>query len=280
MGERSLLKIGEFAHVGQVSVVTLRHYEKEGLLKPLTLDPQTGYRYYALEQLPRLHRILALKDLGFPLDHIARLLEDDLPLEQLQGMLTLKQAQTQQMITAEQERLTRIAARLHQIEQEGKLPTYDMLLKQVDAVRVASYRATVLFHGGFEQSTARILAYLHEKQIEPIGPTIIQLHSRSEQREDGLYIDMETAIPISTHLAGTEQIAIRTLSGGSMVSTIYAGVNLLMGQAYAALYCWIKDNGYQIIGPPRLLRLQHGEHIDASHYVTELQFPVARQAPN
>jgi DNA-binding transcriptional MerR regulator len=40
-----VLKIGEFAQVDQVSIATLRHYEKSGLLKPNALDPDTGYRY-------------------------------------------------------------------------------------------------------------------------------------------------------------------------------------------------------------------------------------------
>jgi DNA-binding transcriptional MerR regulator len=55
MRERTVLKIGEFARVGQVSIATLRHYEKAGLLKPAVLDPDTGYRYYSLDQLPRLN---------------------------------------------------------------------------------------------------------------------------------------------------------------------------------------------------------------------------------
>src|SRR6266699_3056976 len=119
MRERPVLKIGEFARVGQVSIATLRHYDQCGLLKPNALDPDTGYRYYSLDQLPRLHRILALKDLGFPLDEIAQLLEQDLSLEQLRGMFKLKQAHIQQVIDVEQERLRRVAARLRQIEQEG-----------------------------------------------------------------------------------------------------------------------------------------------------------------
>ncbi|HET8910910.1 MAG TPA: MerR family transcriptional regulator, partial [Ktedonobacteraceae bacterium] len=69
-----MLKIGEFAQVGQVSIATLRHYDQLGLLKPIALDPVSGYRYYALDQLPRLNRILVLKDLGFPLDQISQLL--------------------------------------------------------------------------------------------------------------------------------------------------------------------------------------------------------------
>ena len=63
MRERSVLKIGEFARVGEVSIATLRHYDQCGLLKPNAQDPDTGYRYYSLDQLPRLNRILALKEL-------------------------------------------------------------------------------------------------------------------------------------------------------------------------------------------------------------------------
>src|SRR6266705_2829808 len=140
MREGTVLKIGEFARVGQVSIATLRHYDQCGLLKPAVLDPETSYRYYSLDQLPRLNRILALKELGFPLEQIAQLLEGELSVEQLHGMFILKQTQTQQMIDTEQARLIRIAARLRQIEQEGKMPTYEVLLKQVDALLVASIR--------------------------------------------------------------------------------------------------------------------------------------------
>src|SRR5262244_2784393 len=112
-----MLKIGEFAQAGQVSIATLRHYDQQDLLKPSALDPDTGYRYYSLDQLPRLNRIVALKDLGFSLEQIAKMLEEDLPFEQLQGMFRLKQAQILQVIETEQTRLERIAARLRQIEQ-------------------------------------------------------------------------------------------------------------------------------------------------------------------
>ena len=72
MKERTILKIGEFARVGQVSIATLRHYDQCGLLKPNALDPDTSYRYYSLDQLARLNRILALKELDFPLEQIGR----------------------------------------------------------------------------------------------------------------------------------------------------------------------------------------------------------------
>ena len=65
-----MIKIGDFARLGQVSVVTLRHYDDIGLLKPVRVDSFTGYRYYSIEQLNHLNRILTLKDLGFSLDQV------------------------------------------------------------------------------------------------------------------------------------------------------------------------------------------------------------------
>ena len=204
--------------------------------------------FRSLDQLPRLNRILALKELGFSLEQIARLLEGDLSLEQLRGMFTLKQAQTQQMIDAEQARLMRIAARLRQIEQEGKMPAYEVLLKQVDALLVASFREIVPLEGGLGRSYGKIVAYLDQQRVQQTEPALFLLHSRSEQHDDGLYIDVETAIPLPTALAGNEQITIQTLPGG-----------------------------YRVIGPPRQVRLRHGEHMDPNQYITEVQFPVEKQ---
>ncbi|HEY6286991.1 MAG TPA: GyrI-like domain-containing protein [Ktedonobacteraceae bacterium] len=278
MREHIHLKIGEFARVGQVSIATLRHYDQCGLLKPNALDPDTGYRYYSLDQLARLNRILALKDLGFPLEQVARLLEEDLSLDQLRVMFTLKQAQAQHMIDIEQARLTRIAARLRQIEQEGIMPAYEVLLKQVDPLLVASVRSIIPMGDDLGQHYATIVAYLDQHHVQNSHPAMLLLHSRYEWYDDRMAIDVETAVPLSTVLPGNEQISTRTLPGGLIASTIHIGDDLSIGQAYAALYRWVKDNGYQIIDPPRLVRLQRSERMNPGQYVTEVQLPVKRQS--
>jgi hypothetical protein len=63
-----MLKIGDFSRLSQVSVKTLRYYDEVALLKPTQVDEVSGYRYYSMAQLRQLHRILALRDLGFSLD--------------------------------------------------------------------------------------------------------------------------------------------------------------------------------------------------------------------
>ncbi len=114
-----MLKIGEFAKKTQVTVKTLRHYDRLGLLKPAWIDRFTGYRYYAQEQLPRLNRIMVLKDLGFTLQQTGRILQNELTVDELRGMLRLKCAELEQHIEEEQARLARVEARLRQIEHEG-----------------------------------------------------------------------------------------------------------------------------------------------------------------
>ncbi|HTD19680.1 MAG TPA: helix-turn-helix domain-containing protein, partial [Ktedonobacteraceae bacterium] len=195
MKERTILKIGEFARVGQVSIATLRHYDQCGLLKPNALDPDTGYRYYSLDQLRRLNRILALKELDFPLEQIARLLEEDLSLEQLRGMFTLKQAQTQQLIDTEQARLTRLATRIRQIEQEGKMPAYDVILKQVNPLLIASIRDRIPIISERGHLYETLSAYLDQQSVQSSQPDLLLLHSRHQLHDEEMSIDVEVAMP-------------------------------------------------------------------------------------
>jgi effector-binding domain-containing protein len=63
-----------------------------------------------------------------------------------------------------------------------------------------------------------------------------------------------------------------------MACAIHTGANLFLGQAYAALYRWIKENGYQVIAPPRQLCLRQGKQINhPAQYITEVQFSIAKQ---
>src|SRR5262249_56689758 len=126
-----MIKIGDFSRLGRVSIVALRHYDDLGLLKPASIDPETGYRYYTVEQLSRLHRILALKELGFSLEQVARLLCDEIPAAKLQGMLLLKRAELEQQLLEQQARLTAIEARLRHLERDGAAPVYDVVLRPV-----------------------------------------------------------------------------------------------------------------------------------------------------
>src|SRR5262245_143538 len=95
IAENPMFRIGEFAQIGQVSSRQLRFYDHLGLLQPAHIDGDTGYRYYSIQQLPRLNRILALKELGFALEQIRPLLDDQIADPELRGMLHMKRAEVE-----------------------------------------------------------------------------------------------------------------------------------------------------------------------------------------
>ncbi|MDY6997475.1 MAG: MerR family transcriptional regulator [Actinomycetota bacterium] len=74
---RSGLTIGEFATLTRLSVRTLRRYHTAGLLEPDTVDPSTGYRYYAPDQIPTAQVIHQLRQLDVPLADIESILAAD-----------------------------------------------------------------------------------------------------------------------------------------------------------------------------------------------------------
>lgn len=74
------LSIGHMAALNCVSKKQLQHYQKKGLLSPSAVNEDTGYRYYTFEQSFRLDRILRYQSMGFTLEEIAFILEnEDLP---------------------------------------------------------------------------------------------------------------------------------------------------------------------------------------------------------
>ncbi|MEP7293434.1 MAG: helix-turn-helix domain-containing protein, partial [Chloroflexota bacterium] len=142
-----MFKVGELARLAQVSVRLLHYYDQIGLLSPAFVDQSTGYRYYSSDQFTRLHRILALKDLGLSLEQVARLVDDHLSPEELRGMLLLKQAELSQRVAQEQGRLDRVQERLRFIEQAGKPPEIDVVVKSVPVLHVLSLRRAINLSG-------------------------------------------------------------------------------------------------------------------------------------
>ena len=137
-----MLKIRDFAELAEVSMATLRYYDEIGLLKPIQVDAETGYRFYTIDQLPYLHRILAFKELGLGLTQIAEILAEDISPDGLRGMLRLRQAQLQQHMQTEQEQLVRIEARLRSLEQGSCLPVYEVVFKAVKPIMGVSLYLT------------------------------------------------------------------------------------------------------------------------------------------
>jgi DNA-binding transcriptional MerR regulator len=135
-----MFKIGEFSKIAQVSGRLLRYYDEIGLFKPQHTDPWTGYRYYTADQLPRLNRILALKDLGLSLDHIQLLLDQDIGTDEIRRLYLEHKAELEQSIRDELVRLQQIQLRLNQLDRQDQDWMPDVVIKRVPAQPMLAYR--------------------------------------------------------------------------------------------------------------------------------------------
>lgn len=275
-----MFKIGDFSKLTRVSVKTLHHYDEIGLFKPLRIDRATGYRYYSFDQLPRLNRILALKDLGFSLEQIARILDDNLTAEQLSGMLALRQAELEQQMNEARERLTRVAARLTQIKQEGKMSDYEIVVKPVAAVKVASARQVVpspeLMREQCNQLVNEICEMFEKTGIQSTGTCLSIYHDHSTE---GIDVEMAFFMPDDTPLVTYRRAGVRELpSIETLATAIYHGsydAFDAVGQLHVEMGKWIEANGYQIVGPSREIYLQTPQS-PGGDGVMEIQFPVTK----
>lgn len=278
-----MFRIGEFSQIAKVTIDTLRHYDELGLLKPAKVDPFTGYRYYSAKQLMSLNRILALKEVGFSLEEIARILQDKLTSDQLRRMLKAQLVRAEQDIQTAQLRQERIVARLNYLNLEDDMPAYEVILKPVEKLTIAAIRETV---PAIEQMPQRcsemfdtIERWLRANNL-PIGPSMTIYYNEGFTREN---IDTECSFIIPDATAAktakrAEHIEVRQMgSVPEVASTIvtdgfYKKVDGLT-PAYNAIARWIEENGYQITGYPRELFYGSAENGDL---IAEIQFPVEK----
>ena len=95
-----LLSIGKMAEINGVSIPTLRLYDKNGLLKPAYIDPDSGYRYYSVRQFEVLNTIRYFRVLDLSLLEIREFLENrdvDMMEEKLQKQKRLIQEKQREL---------------------------------------------------------------------------------------------------------------------------------------------------------------------------------------
>jgi DNA-binding transcriptional MerR regulator len=265
-----MFKIGDFSRLTQVTVKALRHYDRIGLLKPASIDPESGYRYYTSSQLPRLNRIVALKDLGFSLEQVGQLLDAELAPEQLRSMLLQKQDEVREQIDAEQARLARIETRLRQLE-EGSAARYDVVVKSVEAQRIISLRGLLPGRSAIGQLFRELHANLRRHGIN--GTTNLTIWHDADYRDEE--VDAEAAVVSDARVPESGPLIARELPAvATMACVVHHGSPETIGDGCQALLQWIEANGYRLDGPERVVLLQRGK-AGWNDAVAEMQYPIA-----
>ncbi|WP_275463810.1 MerR family transcriptional regulator [Streptomyces noursei] len=298
-----MFSIGDFARYGRVSARMLRHYDAVGLLRPARTDPVTGYRSYAAAQLARLNRIIALKDLGFGLQQVAAILDEQVGAAELRGMLSpatagrcprLRRAELAAARDAAEARLGQVEARLRTIESEGHMSADDVVLKHTEPVLLAELSEVAASYG--PEDIGPVITPLYQELfrrlaaagLTPTGPGLAYYEAAPEGAGPGGAGD---AVLVHAGVAiGREDLAkaVRRGEDGAglgfdavtlprldlAATVVHRGPMSRIVPTAQALAHWIDGNGYRSAGYARELYLECPD--DQEQWVTEIQEPVVR----
>jgi len=248
----NLLSIGNFASMTRLSIKALRLYDQLGILQPLHIDPQSGYRYYGVDQVLGARMIRNMRDMDMPLATIRRMLAV-LPVSQAQAELLVRQhletrERQLEQIRWQDRQFTKI------LKPEANKMNLEVVVKDIPSQQIISItrRHTVDGLGKQEEmDIGALFGLANEQGAQPMGAPFGIYHGPVSEIEDG---PVETCIAVNGKIEGRGEIEVKQLEGGKGASVIITGDQCHYPEllaAYDAGADWIQKNGYEMVGSPR-----------------------------
>lgn len=267
-----MYSIGVFSQINKVTTKTLRHYDEMGLLKPEYVDKITGYRYYTSSQLPTMHKILTLKQMGLSLTEIKEVLANPMAAE---IYLKLKEREITDNIRDEQLKLLQIQNYSNILKGNIKC-MYTPVVKELPEVIAVSVRKIVNSYNDFFHLCPNIIA----KEMKRLGCVCTVPEYCFNIYHDGEYkdkdIDVEICEAVTEMKEDTDILRFKKFERvDTAVCVLHKGPYSALRNAYIFIFEWIKDNNYEVIDFPR------ESYIDGiwnkenqEDWLTEVQVPV------
>ena len=269
-----MLRIGEFSKLTQVSIRMLRYYDEVGLLIPAEVDKWTGHRLYSVEQIPRLNKILYLRDSGLNVSEIALALTMD--EHSLLMQLNKKRTEIEDAIQAEQEKLRKIELAKNELQSgKGELH-YNISVKSIPAYPVLSLRRVVPNYYSEGELWRELSAFADTQKIELIGNTFSIYHDTEYRETD---VDIELCAPVKKMGTAETPFCFRmTEAVPYMACTMVYGDFANIKGAYLAFADWLQKNSeYKMANPMRqIVHRGPWNESDPAKYLIELQIPLDR----
>lgn len=281
---KTKLKIKEFSQLCQVTVKTLRHYEKIGLLMPAEVDEWTGYRYYSISQMQTLNSIRVLKEIGFSLEEIldlklgqtnqAHLIKDE-------GFYNPSIELLQQKIDICQQELMRLQKRqeklMSMMNSQNKLTDMEKFsIQSLPEIIVASHREII-------PDYAALGALCYEK----IGPEMQRLgckcpppgycftieHNKEYKPTD---IDIEYCEQVEEMGKDSDIIKFKRLPAiPKALCMKHVGPYERFYESYTEAFRYLEEQGMKICGQPRTSYIDGAwNQEDPEKWVSIIQIPI------
>jgi effector-binding domain-containing protein len=240
----------------------------------MEVDGETGYRFYSASQLPIINKILSLKEIGFSLNQISYIIDNDLSSSDLIDMLNLKDMEVTKTIQIEEERKRKIQSLIKIISEEDSGMNYDIIIKEVTPFKAACLRDVIPSYSEQCHLWEEIAKHI-EKNNAKILPGCMVIYYDPGFKES--MVDAEVVERVSVPVPDTDRIKYREIPGDTMVSTIHKGSYEKLHIAYTTLLKWIEENGYTPCGPNREIYLEGDWSVKSpDDFITEIQVPVKK----
>lgn len=276
MEDKKLFKIGEVAKIFNLSVGTLRHYEKDGLLKPEYIDEVSGYRYYSDKQFEVLNTIRYLRVLDMSLQEIADFLHNR-DIEIIEEKL-LKQ---KELIVKKQDELElikkKIDKRLAGIEDARNSELDVIKMDVLPENRLVWLRDSLKLNTYLDLEEA--IRKLQKNQSEPIvfmGKVGVGISK--ENMLKGKFENYELVFIIlddEDRYENKYEFNIEEFPKLECVTVRFCGSHKEAPVYYRKMLKYIEENKLEITGFSREITLvDYGITNDVSKFVTQISIPV------
>ena len=270
-----MLKIGEFSKLSRVSVRMLRHYDDIGLLHPAEIDRFTDYRYYSEAQLPTVCRITALKDMGFRLADICRMLDFYDDRRRVDECLAAQQVALETQAEDVARKLQLLDSARKRLRKEDTM-AYNVTVKTLPQRYAACVRMTIPCYEA-EGTVWSILcaetAHMHLIPDDPCYCSVTFLDAEYKEHD----VEVEAQKAVKGQYPDTEHVKFRTLPAVTYASCTYKGSYAHIGEVNAAVAAWIEANGYHYAGPMfNIYHVSPHETQNPDEFITEVCYPVTK----
>jgi MerR family transcriptional activator of bmr gene len=281
MSNDQYYSIGQAAKICDLSVQTLRYYDKIGLVIPNHTDKLTGYRYYSNRDILNIKIVQDMKMLQFSLDEIGKMLKND-SLDSLFIKLKSKQTEVLEEISRLEQTVKSIEQRTARIvllqEMGNGLKDLDVLveLKRFPDRFVVSDRG--LYACGMEPSIVKFTELFGKIDASSLTPNhIMTVYHENIMIFDREESDLEYCIILEHASPGTDYT--RIIPEGDYITALYSGIpnDVSCKRIYRRLLQWIEENGYVENGASIEEYIVDAAHLmKPEEFIVELQVPVRK----
>ena len=268
-----MLKIGEFSKLSRVSIRMLRHYDDIGLLHPAKIDRFTGYRYYSPEQLPVIGRITALKDMGFQLADIVKILEIYDDREVLDTYFVKRQTELKEISERAGYQMRLLDSARKRLRKEQDMD-YNVSVKTIPERYAATVHMTIPRY----EDEGIVWKILNEEtgpmNVVPADPCLVAAEYLDDEfKEKDVELIAWKTVKGTYH--DTEHVKFKTLPAVKAASCMVKGGYDQMPDVYGAVISWVNANGYECAGPMfNIYHVSPHETDNPDEFVTEVCYPV------